>query len=482
MASDEDLEGPSAPVIFLIVVVACLGLLLLCSSVAQRLRRSRNTRSLIERLTNRLHLSSIPAEASYPAARPSKYMRRFAGISVVDGNAMVDEVHYEQLREFPEALVEVEEVATNVDSADFSASEVATTATSIYSRSGHRHRHSHSHSGHRQGREGSLSSEPSPYGESSWSRFPSMMVEAEEMNASRGGLEAEEEGESRDEGEWGGVEQRRVSSAGHFHCVPPTTNRELGSDDGSNHSVDEFGAQPMSRQRSSALAAPMASTSVTMPSSPVQHTGSGGLGRCVITNISVEDLAAHCAAQHDDEEEDEGATRKQSPPPPQGSGDVPLDVTAAQGTREGATTPLTPYAYIMREKVRKAAAAGGGGGGGHARSVVVVEPERSSGDSSAAEGESIDATGLHASSSCAKATTAADAELTRRHRRTVHREHHHHHTSKGGFIVVEDFVPDLASRRMRREQTAAKKPRFVFQLRNEETLYGRSDYQPRQAE
>lgn len=464
------IEPPSPIVIFLLVVCVGIALLICCSAVARRLRRNRTTRSLVERLTSRLRNSNVTNEANYPAARPSKYMKRFAGVSVVDGNAMVDEVHYERLREFPQALVEVSEVGTNVDSADFSASEVATTTASVYSRSGIGHNH---HSQSRQGREGSLSSEPTLYGDNnnnSWSRLSSMVVEPDEMSGARGGGE-----EGREE-----TELQRFNgntTSGHIHCVPPSANVEPTSGEFKVNEDDEFGAQPMSRQRSSggAWRKPIDDS---FPTSPVHPTQSSGLGRCVITNISVEDLAAHCAALQEEEDKEETEERRE------GSGDTPAAIgkktmppaASASGTvtashpsapqREGATTPLTPYAYIMREKVRRANGVG-------ARSVVVVEPECSSAGSGSEESD---------------ASVSTEGEATdappqpRRARRTVHREHHRHHTAKGGFIVCEDFVPDLASRRMRRQQTAAKKPRFIFQLRDEETFYGRSQYLPQATE
>lgn len=501
---DGVLEPPSTTVIVVLVFVASFAMVLFCSSALLCLHRLRSTRRLVELLTSRLNLNtdSTTSDASrYPVARPSKYMKRFAGVSVVDANAIVDEGRYERLREFPEALVEVSEVGTGVDSADFSTSEVATTTASVYSRSGRRF--THPRSGGLPDGEGSCASDASRFGEHSYPGFPSLTMELE-----------------RGAGQGGG---------GTIHQVPPSANVKGNSgcyDRCHNMSRKEKGealeSQPMSRLRTAAPHSRsgqgaeegmMTNAQQTFQPSHVQDASPGIFGRRVITNISVEDLAAHCAALRESSEEenernsaDKGlrengtlvdnlmdaadSSRIAAVASSFGNGAAaPQCRRHHRHTREELTTPLTPYEYIMRKKAKRAQRT--------ARSVVVVKPASSSEASmsknagftlaKSSEDLSSPASSQRSNESrefiaVERAGEGDEAVPTHRPKRTVRREHHRHHTNKGGFIVCQDFVPDLASRRSRRRQAGSKEQKFVFQLRDEEALYGRSQYLSHQSD
>jgi hypothetical protein len=480
------LEKPSAAVIDFTVFFGGLAAPLACSSLLQRLRRSRSTQRLIERLSSRLSFAAAqPSEHHCPAAQPSKHAQRFADVSVVNGQATVDEVHYKRLREFPQALVEVSEVGTNADSADFSVSEVATMATSACSRSGHRFRASRSDG--LQEREGCCTTDPSRFGGGSYPDFLFLTMEQE-----------------------GGRRGERGGGGRTFHVVPPTTTaedtRRSTSRDCSRQggpaacTDDEREAQPMSclravRQRESPVSrdTDQQATGLSTTSQPLQPrynplTSPDMRGGRIITNIGVEDLAAHRAALLHNHVDDDAAANTGAEDKEQranvknvtsGSCDTHVD---AVYIREKPTTSSTPYEYITQQKAKIAQRT--------TRSIVDAEPQLSCGSG---ESGKVASMATLSSASGATAVVGDDAtgkgELrevddgdvtvpTRLPPRKVHREHHRHHLAKGGFIICEDFVPDVAGRRARRRQASAKRQRFVFRLRDEDALYGRSQYLP----
>lgn len=420
-------EPPSTGLLFVLIVLVSGAAVLGLASLFTRLRRNRSTRRLVEALTSRLGggTTSTDGRRTYPAARPSPFTKRFAGVRVVNANAVVDEAHYERLRDFPDALVEVSECSTNAASADFSQLEAATAsvATSLRSRGGAA-----------SVRSSRFSAAAPPDGSRASGSVQLNEHDATFLPSSSPVIPVETAISSRADGINGAT--RPAEGAGP---VPALLKGRLGGWPDSSSGV-----------------APRGHLLTSTPQDACPPTAPGEMGRRIISNISVEDLAAHCAAQLD---MDDGDSNTLLDPPLT----VPTEASReareamewrAQSSAGGAPGPaaavaaMDPFTFIMRKKAQLARGA---------RSVRIVEPSSTS------------------------ASTVSERERSstpspQRARPVVRREHHRHHVAKGGFIVCNDFVPDLASRRARRRQVAADKKKFVFRLKDDEDYYGRAAY------
>lgn len=453
-ASPKGPRLPSKGVAIVLVVLLSTMLLLVGFSVTRRLRRQRSVRRLIEAL--RRHLPSTlngraaAATASrYPAARPSKLMTRFAGVSVVEGNAVIGAMEYTSLRRHPSALVEVSDCGTASKSADVSETEWGTAVTSAYSRA--------------------------------TTYVPTELSSLPDNDADRGHPNSQGQGHHHRQ------HLRRRRREGRLLSRSTTAI----SFDGCSANGDGCRA-----------AGPVESTPprvrvvVEEPVDAPFSGGGGGAGlqlpmkssKRIISNISVEDLAAHCAAQ---EADDAGGSRR-----PQ------LSVEVSDVPRESMQSPMSPFSYIMQQKAKKA------------RSVVVVSPCPSSprfDDDAVVEIQSAvtDAAGssprravhprrasgegvhvvaaLHRDSSRVndvvdmRSVGAISRQSRRRLRnsgpKAKRRECRRRHVSNGGFILCKDFVPDLASRRRRKEYGQdPKKTSFAFQLKDDAEYYGEGAY------